>query len=63
MDRSGKPYISTPWAKISSPNLVDRSSTHWIRFNKIDVFKIWFILNAFIGIFVGSSIMCARTVH
>ena len=40
MDRSGKPEIPTPWAKFSSTNLVDHSTTHWIRFNKIVVMKI-----------------------
>ena len=63
MDRSEKPGILTLWAKFSSPNLVDRSSTHWIRFNKIDVFKIWFVLNPSIGIFVDSGLICARTVQ
>ena len=63
MERSGKPEILTLWAKFSSPNLVERSSPRWIRFNKIDVFKIWFVLNAFIGIFVDSGLMWARTFH
>ena len=28
------PLILTPWAKFSSPNLVDRSSTHYSRLSK-----------------------------
>ena len=40
MECSGPPSISTPWAKFSSPNLVERSSPHHPRFNKI-------LINAF----------------
>ena len=42
MDRSGPLWIPTPWAKCPSPNLVDRSSPPYTRFNKIliNTFKI-----------------------
>ena len=53
MERSGEPQIPIPWAKFPNLNRVERFSAHWIRFNKIDVFKIWFVLNAFIGILLG----------
>ena len=34
-------YISIPaiWATFSSPNLMERSSPHWIRFNKNSCYK------------------------
>ena len=63
MDRSGKLWILTPWAKFPNPNLVDRSGTLWVRFSKNRCYKnlIYFICVSWY--FIESSIRCARTVH
>ena len=57
MDRSSTLWIPTPWARFPSPNLVERSSTPYTRFNKI-------LRNTFITfIFTEPNLKCARTVH
>ena len=57
MDRSGTLRIRTPWARFPSPNLADRSSTPYTRFNKI-------LRNTFITfIFTEPNLKYARTVN
>ena len=63
MDRSGPPWIPTPWEKFSSSNLVDRSSPPYTRFNKIprSTFKINYIFIT--STFIEPNPRWARTVH
>ena len=63
MDLSDTLWIPTPWAKFSSSNLVDRSSTPYARFNKIprNTFRINQIFIT--SIFIEPNQKCARTVH